>query len=49
MIDKTIFIQTLMYFSLPVILALIHSMVVIKIVNDLTSTIINTANLGIQF
>ncbi|APH19832.1 FtsX-like permease family protein [Clostridium botulinum] len=44
MIDKTIFIQTLMYFSLPVILALIHSMVVIKIVNDLTSTIINTAN-----
>ncbi|BDB01976.1 FtsX-like permease family protein [Clostridium botulinum] len=44
MIDKTIFIQTLMYFSLPVILALIHSMVVIKIVNDFTSTIINTAN-----
>ncbi|NFH64642.1 ABC transporter permease [Clostridium botulinum] len=44
MIDKTIFIQTLMYFSLPVILALIHSMVVIKIVNDLTSMIINTAN-----
>ncbi|APQ73412.1 FtsX-like permease family protein [Clostridium botulinum] len=44
MIDKTIFIQTLMYFSLPVILALIHSMVVIKIINDLTSMIINTAN-----
>ncbi|WP_460285592.1 FtsX-like permease family protein [Clostridium sporogenes] len=42
MIDKTIFIQTLMYFSLPVILALIHSMVVIKIINDLTSMIINT-------
>ncbi|HCL4447730.1 TPA: ABC transporter permease [Clostridium botulinum] len=44
MIDKTIFIQTLMYFSLPVILALIHSMVLIKIINDLTSMIINTAN-----
>ncbi|MCJ8173378.1 ABC transporter permease [Clostridium botulinum] len=44
MIDKTIFIQTLMYFSLPVILALIHSMIVIKIINDLTSMIINTAN-----
>ncbi|AVQ46569.1 ABC transporter [Clostridium botulinum] len=44
MIDKTIFIQTLAYFSLPVILALIHSMVVIKIINDLTSIIINTAN-----
>ncbi|MHB9940542.1 ABC transporter [Clostridium sporogenes] len=44
MIDKTIFIQTLAYFSLPVILALIHSMVVIKIVNDVTSMIINTAN-----
>ncbi|WP_061329481.1 FtsX-like permease family protein [Clostridium sporogenes] len=44
MIDKTIFIQTLAYFSLPVILALIHSMVVIKIINDLTSMIINTAN-----
>ncbi|MDU7251083.1 MAG: FtsX-like permease family protein, partial [Clostridium sp.] len=42
MIDKTIFIQTLMYFSLPVILALIHSMVVIKIISDLTSMIINT-------
>ncbi|HBJ2611720.1 TPA: ABC transporter permease [Clostridium botulinum] len=44
MIDKTIFIQTLAYFSLPVILALIHSMVVIKIINDVTSMIINTAN-----
>ncbi|ENJ9652981.1 ABC transporter permease [Clostridium botulinum] len=44
MIDKTIFIQTLAYFSLPVILALIHSMVVIKIINDVTSMIINTTN-----
>ncbi|NFD76181.1 ABC transporter permease [Clostridium botulinum] len=44
MIDKTIFIQILMYFSLPVILALIHSMVVIKIINDLASMVINTAN-----
>ncbi|NFF78464.1 ABC transporter permease [Clostridium sporogenes] len=42
MINKTIFIQTLAYFSLPVILALIHSMVVIKIISDLTSMIINT-------
>ncbi|HCL4436979.1 ABC transporter [Clostridium botulinum] len=46
MIDKTIFIQTLMYFSLPVILALIHSIVAIKIINDLTSMIINTINFG---
>ncbi|ENK0837876.1 ABC transporter permease [Clostridium botulinum] len=44
MIDKTIFIQTLAYFSLPVILALIHSMVAIKIINDVTSMIINTTN-----
>ncbi|ACQ53936.1 FtsX-like permease family protein [Clostridium botulinum] len=46
MIDKTIFIQTLMYFSLPLILALIHSMVAIKIINDLISIIINTINFG---
>lgn len=34
MIDKTIFIQTFVYFSLPVILALIHSVVGIYVVND---------------
>lgn len=33
MINKTIFIQTLIYFSLPVILALIHSIVGILVVN----------------
>ncbi|PDY86162.1 ABC transporter, partial [Bacillus toyonensis] len=33
MIDKTIFIQTFVYFSLPVILALIHSIVGIYVVN----------------
>ncbi|KYN79014.1 ABC transporter [Clostridium sporogenes] len=37
MIDKTIFIQTFMYFSFPVILALIHSVVGIKVVNDYIS------------
>ncbi|MDZ4442380.1 ABC transporter permease [Bacillus cereus] len=34
MIDKTIFIQTFVYFSLPVFLALIHSAVGIYVVND---------------
>ncbi|NRT73200.1 putative ABC transport system permease protein [Clostridium beijerinckii] len=33
MINKTIFLQTLIYFSLPVILALIHSVVGIIVVN----------------
>ncbi|OJD56788.1 FtsX-like permease family protein [Bacillus sp. NH11B] len=33
MIDKTIFIQTFVYFSLPVILAIIHSVVGIYLVN----------------
>ncbi|WP_032122168.1 FtsX-like permease family protein [Clostridium amazonitimonense] len=33
MIDKTIFIQTLIYFSLPVMLALIHSIIAVIIVN----------------
>jgi len=33
MINKTIFLQTLIYFSLPVILALIHSIVGILVVN----------------
>ncbi|QWH59531.1 ABC transporter permease [Bacillus mycoides] len=34
MIDKTIFIQTFVYFSLPVTLALIHSVVGIYVVNN---------------
>ncbi len=34
MIDKTIFIQTLIYFSLPVLLALIHSIIGVTVVND---------------
>ncbi len=34
MIDKTIFVQTLIYFSLPVILAVIHSVVGIKVTSD---------------
>lgn len=33
-INKTIFAQTLIYFSLPVILALVHSVVGIKVAND---------------
>nr|DAD54336.1 TPA_exp: hypothetical protein CAETHG_RS08940_1 [Clostridium autoethanogenum DSM 10061] len=33
MIDKTIFIQTFMYFSLPVTLAIIHSIIAISVVN----------------
>lgn len=40
MINKTIFIQTLIYFSLPVILALIHSVVGIKV----TSEFVNKMN-----
>ncbi|MGG2017641.1 FtsX-like permease family protein [Bacillus sp. S10(2024)] len=34
MINKTIFIQTFVYFSLPVILALIHSVIGIYVVNN---------------
>ncbi|PGW95124.1 FtsX-like permease family protein [Bacillus cereus] len=38
MIDKTIFIQTFVYFSLPVFLALIHSIVGIYVVNYYINT-----------
>ncbi|SCC30151.1 FtsX-like permease family protein [Bacillus wiedmannii] len=38
MIDKTIFIQTFVYFSLPVFLAIIHSIVGIYVVNDFINT-----------
>ncbi|MFV3012737.1 FtsX-like permease family protein [Clostridium botulinum] len=37
MIDKTIFLQTLIYFTLPMILALIHSMIGIKVISDYIS------------
>ncbi|MGE6588532.1 FtsX-like permease family protein [Bacillus mycoides] len=42
MIDKTIFIQTFVYFSLPVILAIIHSIVGIYVVNNYINTIQQT-------
>ncbi|MCB2356390.1 FtsX-like permease family protein [Clostridium estertheticum] len=49
MIDKTIFVQTLIYFSLPVSLALIHSVVGIKVtsnlINSLQETNINSSAL----
>lgn len=38
MIDKTIFLQTLIYFSLPVMLALIHSVIGVTVVNKAIST-----------
>lgn len=37
MISRTIFIQTLVYFSLPVVLALVHSVVGIKVANGIIS------------
>ncbi|HDR8141895.1 ABC transporter [Bacillus thuringiensis] len=39
MIDKTIFIQTFVYFSLPVILALIHSIIGIYVINNFINAI----------
>ncbi|PFX69976.1 ABC transporter [Bacillus cereus] len=39
MIDKTIFIQTFVYFSLPVILALMHSVVGIYVINNFINAI----------
>lgn len=42
MIDKTIFIQTLVYFSLPVILALMHSVVGIYVINNFINAIQKT-------
>lgn len=38
MINKTIFIQIFIYFSLPIILALIHSVIGIIVVNDYINT-----------
>ena len=37
MINKTIFIQTLIYFTLPLALAFVHSVVGIKVVSDFIS------------
>ncbi|MBU3216113.1 ABC transporter permease [Clostridium estertheticum] len=42
MIDKTIFVQTLIYFSLPVSLALIHSVVGIKVTSNLINSLQET-------
>ncbi|MED2984879.1 ABC transporter permease [Bacillus thuringiensis] len=42
MIDKTIFIQTFVYFSLPVFLAIIHSIVGIYVVNYYINTLQQT-------
>lgn len=44
-INKTIFTQTLIYFTLPVILAFIHSIVGIKVANDFIS-IYNQPDIG---
>lgn len=45
MINKTIFIQTLIYFTLPIGLALIHSIVGIRIINDFV-TMFNKPNIS---
>ncbi len=45
MINRTIFIQTLIYFTLPIGLALIHSIVGIKIINDFV-TMFNKPNIS---
>ncbi|MGL4774227.1 MAG: FtsX-like permease family protein [Clostridium sp.] len=44
-INKTIFIQTLIYFTIPVILALVHSVVGIRVANDFIS-IYNQPNIS---
>ena len=44
-INKTIFVQTLIYFSIPVILAVIHSIVGIKVANNFIS-IYNQPDIG---
>lgn len=44
-INKTIFIQTLIYFSIPVVLAAVHSVVGIKVANDFIS-IYNKPDIG---
>ncbi|MCE9676705.1 ABC transporter permease [Paraclostridium bifermentans] len=46
MINKCIFIQTLIYFTLPVGLAFVHSIIGIKVANDFISTF-NKPNIGV--
>lgn len=46
-INKTIFIQTLIYFSIPVVLAAVHSVVGIKVANDFISNF-NKPDIGIS-
>lgn len=46
MIGKTIFIQTLVYFTLPIILAFVHSIVGINVANDFISMFNKTDILG---
>ncbi|GAA0075731.1 ABC transporter permease [Clostridium sp. CTA-5] len=46
MINKTIFIQTLIYFSLPIGLAFIHSVISVKVCNNFISMFNNTNILG---
>jgi len=47
MINKTIFIQILIYFTLPIGLAFVHVVVGIKVVNDFIS-MYNSPNIGIS-
>lgn len=46
MINKTIFTQTCIYFSLPILLALIHSVVGIKVMSDFLITTFNAVDLS---
>ena len=41
MINKSIFIQTLIYFGAPLALAIVHSIVAIYVVNDFISALVN--------
>lgn len=41
MINKLIFIQTLIYFGAPLALAIVHSIVAIYVVNDFISALVN--------
>ena len=47
-INKTIFMQTLVYFSIPVVLAFVHSIVGIKVTNTVTRLRKKLDGLGIQ-
>ena len=47
MINKTIFNQTLIYFMIPLILAIIHSTIGILVVNDFI-TLFNKPSIGLS-